>query len=165
MPWVSWVTFLIPGLAQAINRQYIYLIAIPYSLGYGNYKGDGITGLITLVAEGGRLDRSIIFMIEGILAIFLLLIGIFLMLICFKDANKVEKDTIKGTRYKSWIETKQALFEDGFPLFQIAPLLVGQYTFNFNNFSIIALFNNGGPFDPSKYGNLAGSSDLLISYI
>lgn len=53
MPWVSWVTFLIPGLAQAINRQYIYLIAIPYSLGYGNYKGDGITGLITLVAEGG----------------------------------------------------------------------------------------------------------------
>ena len=50
-------------------------------------------------------------------------------------------------------------------LFQTAPLLVGQYTFNFNNFSIIALFNNGGPFDPSKYGNLAGSSDLLISYI
>ena len=381
MPWVSWVTFLIPGLAQAINKQYIkaiimffatlyiYLMAIPYSLGYGNYKGDGIAGLITLAANGGRLDRSIIFMIEGILAIFLLLIGIFLMFICFKDANKVEKDTIKGTRYKSWIETKQTVFEDGFPylvlspaaiitifivcipvvttillaftgmgpdtqakfgwealknykmiflgegmigaifwrilgwtivwtigattlaialgfilaivlnndrikgkvlfrsiyllpwavpafisilffsilfadggtvvnslrevfgpsfsikndpfvirvvliciqawlgsayifllstgvlqsinaelyeaadidgatgfkkltkitvplvLFQTAPLLVGQYTFNFNNFSIIALFNNGGPFDPSKYGNLAGSSDLLISYI
>lgn len=381
MPWVSWVTFLIPGLAQVINKQYIkaiimffatlyiYLMAIPYSLGYGNYKGDGIAGLITLAADGGRLDRSIIFMIEGILAIFLLLIGIFLMFICFKDANKVEKDTIKGTRYKSWIETKQTVFEDGFPylvlspaaiitifivcipvvttillaftgmgpdtqakfgwealknykmiflgegmvgaifwrilgwtivwtigattlaialgfilaivlnndrikgkvlfrsiyllpwavpafisilffsilfadggtvinslrevfgpnfsikndpfvirvvliciqawlgsayifllstgvlqsinaelyeaadidgatsfkkltkitvplvLFQTAPLLVGQYTFNFNNYSIIALFNNGGPFDPSKYGNLAGSSDLLISYI
>ena len=381
IPWVSWVTFLIPGLAQAINKQYIkaiimffatlyiYLMAIPYSLGYGNYKGDGISGLITLAADGGRLDRSIIFMIEGILAIFLLLIGIFLMFVCFKDANKVEKDTIKGTRYKSWIETKQTVFEDGFPylvlspaaiitifivcipvvttillaftgmgpdtqakfgwealknykmiflgegmvgaifwrilgwtiiwtigattlaialgfilaivlnndrvkgkvlfrsiyllpwavpafisilffsilfadggtvvnslreifgpnfsikndpfvirltliciqgwlgsayifllstgvlqsinaelyeaadidgatsfkkltkitvplvLFQTAPLLVGQYTFNFNNFSIIALFNNGGPFDPSKYGNLAGSSDLLISYI
>lgn len=381
MPWVSWVTFLIPGLAQAINKQYIkaiimffatiyiYLIAIPYSLGYGNYRGDGVAGLITLAANGGRLDRSIIFMIEGIVAIFLLLIAIFLIFICFKDANKVEKDTIKGSRYKSWIETKQALFEDGFPylvlspaaiitifivcvpivttillaftgmgpdtqakfgwealenykmiflgqgmvgaifwrilgwtiiwtigasslaialgftlaivlnndrikgkvlfrsiyllpwavpafisilffsilaadggtfvnllkenfgsdfsiknnafvvritliciqawlgsayifllstgvlqsineelyeaadidgatsfkklvritiplvLFQTAPLLVGQYTFNFNNFSIIALFNNGGPFDPSKYGNLAGSSDLLISYI
>lgn len=381
MPWVSWVTFLIPGLAQVINKQYIksiimffatiyiYLIAIPYSLGYGNYKGDGIAGLITLAAGGGRLDRSIIFMIEGILAIFLLLIGIFLMIICFKDANKVEKDTIKGTRHRSWVETKQFVFEDGFPylvlspaaiitifivcipvvttvllsftgmgpdtqakfgwealknykmiflgqgmvgaifwrilgwtivwtigatslaialgfilaivlnndrvkgkllfrsiyllpwavpafisilffsilfadggtvinslrevfgenfsikndpfvirvvliciqawlgsayifllstgvlqsinaelyeaadidgatsfkklskitvplvLFQTAPLLVGQYTFNFNNYSIIALFNNGGPFDPSKYGNLAGSSDLLISYI
>lgn len=49
--------------------------------------------------------------------------------------------------------------------FQTAPLLVGQYTFNFNNFNIIYLFNKGGPFDTSKYGNLAGSSDLLISYI
>ncbi len=50
-------------------------------------------------------------------------------------------------------------------LFQTAPLLVGQYTFNFNNFSIIYLFNGGGPFNPTSYGNLAGSTDLLISYI
>ncbi len=381
MPWVSWVTFLIPGLAQVINKQYvkaiimffatiyIYFMAIPYALGYGNYRGDGVAGLLTLAAEGGRLDRSIIFMIEGVLAIFLVIIGIFLMFICFKDANNVEKDTIKGSRYKTWVETKQTVFEDGFPylvlspaaiitifivcipvvttillaftgmgpdtqakfgwealknykmiflgqgmvgtvfwrilgwtivwtigattlaialgfilaivlnndrikgkvlfrsiyllpwavpafitilffsilaadggtivnslrevfgpdfsikndpfvirvtlicmqawlgsayvfllstgvlqsinaelyeaadidgatsfkkltkitvplvLFQTAPLLVGQYTFNFNNYSIIALFNDGGPFNPSKYGQLAGSSDLLISYI
>jgi arabinogalactan oligomer/maltooligosaccharide transport system permease protein len=50
-------------------------------------------------------------------------------------------------------------------LFQIAPLLVTQYTFNFNNFSVIFLFNSGGPLDPQRYGNLAGSSDLLISYV
>jgi len=50
-------------------------------------------------------------------------------------------------------------------LYSIAPIIITQYTFNFNNYSIIALFNNGGPFDPTKYGNLAGSSDLLISYI
>ncbi len=50
-------------------------------------------------------------------------------------------------------------------LFQTAPLLIGQYTFNFNNFSIIYLFNGGGPFNPSVYGNLAGSSDILISYV
>lgn len=50
-------------------------------------------------------------------------------------------------------------------LFQTAPLLVSQYTFNFNNFSIIYLFNQGGPFNPTNYGNLAGSSDILISYI
>lgn len=136
MPWVSWVAFLIPGLAQVINKQYIksiimffatiyiYLIAIPYSLGYGNYKGDGIAGLITLAAGGGRLDRSIIFMIEGILAIFLLLIGIFLMIICFKDANKVEKDTIKGTRHRSWVETKQFVFEDGFPYLVLSPAAI-----------------------------------------
>ena len=50
-------------------------------------------------------------------------------------------------------------------LFQTGPLLIGQYTFNFNNFSIIHLFNGGGPFNPSVYGNVAGSTDLLISYI
>lgn len=381
LPWVSWITFLIPGLAQLINKQYmksiimfiatiyIYILAVPYALGYGNYKGEGIAGLVSLAAGGGRLDRSIIFMIEGIIAIFLILIGIFLIYLCFKDANKIENDTIKGTRCRNWVETKQILFEEGFPylvlspaaivtifivcipvvttillaftgmgpdtqakfgweglknykmiflgqgmvgsifwrilgwtiiwtigattlaialgfilaivlnndrikgkvlfrsiyllpwavpafisilffsilaadggtvvnslknifgsnfsikndtfiiritliciqawlgsayifllstgvlqsinaelyeaadidgatsfnklikitvplvLFQTAPLLVGQYTFNFNNYSIIALFNNGGPFNPTKYGNLAGSSDLLISYI
>ena len=50
-------------------------------------------------------------------------------------------------------------------VYQTAPLLIGQYTFNFNNFSIIHLFNGGGPFLPSVYGNVAGSTDLLISYI
>ena len=50
-------------------------------------------------------------------------------------------------------------------LFQIAPMLINQYTFNFNNFSIIYLYNQGGPFNPEVYGNLAGSSDILISYI
>lgn len=50
-------------------------------------------------------------------------------------------------------------------LFQTAPLLVGQYTFNFNNFSNIYLFNGGGPFNPVLYGNLAGETDILISYI
>ena len=28
-----------------LGSLYIYLIAIPYSLGYGNYRGDGIAGL------------------------------------------------------------------------------------------------------------------------
>ena len=77
-------------------QQYIYIaIAIPYALGYGNYKGDGIAGLITLAADGGRLDRSIIFMIEGILAIFLVLIGIFLMYICFRMPIQLKKIQLK----------------------------------------------------------------------
>lgn len=381
MPWISYATILLPGLGQLCNKQYIksitmflgsiyiYAMAIPYALGYGNYKGDGVAGLISLAEGAGRLDRSIIFMIEGILAIFLVIIALVLLLLSFKDVNKVEKEKIKGIRVRSWVETKQNILEDGFPyivsvpalvvtifivfipiattillsftgmdpkhqskfgwtaisnykmiilgqglagsvfwkilgwtiiwtvasttlaialgfilaivlnndrikgktlfrtiyllpwavpafititffsilsspngaitqmlqgifgnglsiknntfvartvliciqawlgsayifllstgvlqsinkelyeaadidgatsikklskitvplvLFQTAPLLVGQYTFNFNNFSIIWLFNNGGPFNPSQYGNLAGSTDLLISYI
>ncbi|WP_188454198.1 carbohydrate ABC transporter permease [Virgibacillus oceani] len=51
-----------------------------------------------------------------------------------------------------------------FPLimFSIAPILITQYTFNFNNFNVIYLFNSGGPAMP---GQNAGGSDILISWI
>ncbi|MFT8317950.1 MAG: sugar ABC transporter permease [Sporolactobacillus sp.] len=46
--------------------------------------------------------------------------------------------------------------------FATAPVFITQYTFNFNNFSIIYLFNSGGPGD---VGGGAGSTDILISWI
>lgn len=380
-PIVAYLTPLIPGLGQFMNGQrrkafffflatlFIYLIAIPYSLGYGNYQGEGISGLISLAEGGARVYKSLIFMIEGIVAIFLLLIALGLYYASFRDVLNTEKEMIKGIRPPNWFETKRFIFQEGFPyvtsfpamlvivfivlvpvittlllsftnmnpqnqskftwvgienyklialgeglagsvfwliliwtviwtlvattlaillgfflallvnndrikgkkffrtiyilpwavpafitimffsimvapggviteilnslfnarievkndtvltrtaliliqgwlgsayvfllttgvlqaipgdlyeaadidgassfeklrritvplvLFQIAPLLVTQYTFNFNNFSVIFLFNSGGPFDPQRYGNLAGSSDLLISYV
>ncbi|NCC79668.1 MAG: ABC transporter permease subunit [Clostridia bacterium] len=372
---------LFPGLGQLLNKQpvkaalfflgliFIYAIAIPYALGYGNYQGNGIAGLISLAEGGKRIDKSLIFMIEGIIAIVLLLFSAGIYIANFKDVKGTEKNVMKGIRPKNWFETKQSIEENGFPylvsipaliviafivlvpiftaillsftgmdpknqskfpwvgfgnyklialgeglagsvfwqilawtiiwtllattlaifigfglallannprikgkgilrmiyllpwavpafitimffsimfsstgalteiienvfgvlidfkndtfwsrfilimlqgwlgssyvfllstgvlqaipedlyeaadidganswqkirkitlpmvLFQTAPLLVNQYTFNFNNFSIIYLFNGGGPFNPSVYGNLAGSSDILISYI
>ncbi len=381
VPIFAFFTLLVPGLGQILNKQYekgvmfflvslfTYLIAIPYALGYGNYQGDGIAGLISLAQGGARIHKSLIFMIEGILAIILLILAAILTYASFRDVLKVEKDKIKGIREKNWFETKTSLKQEGFPyvvsfpaffimvfiilvpvfttillsftgmdpqhqskfgwiglknyelivlgkglagsvfwlilgwtivwtlvattlaivigfalallvnnervifkgffrtvyllpwavpsfitimffsimfspngalteiirkligikveikndpnltrivlillqgwlgsayvfllttgvlqaipsdlyeaadidgatrwqktrkitiplvLFQTAPLLVTQYTFNFNNFSIIHLFNGGGPFNPNLYGNLAGSSDLLISYI
>lgn len=375
------LNLVLPGLAQLANKQYIKAIlfflgslfigfaAIPYALGYGNYQGQGVAGLISLAQGGRRVDRSIIFMIEGIMVIFLLILALAIYYFAIRDAYRVEKKRIKGIRPHNWFETKESLESHGFPyivstpallviifivlvpvvttillsftsmdpkhqskfawnglanykvialgqgvagkafwhilswtivwtlaattlailigfilallvnqdrirgkklwrtiyllpwavpafitimffsvmlapngmltelisglaghvvnvkndttltrialvllqgwlgssyifllctgilqsipqdlyeaaeidgagswkrvqhitipllLYQIAPLLVTQYTFNFNNYSIIALFNNGGPFVPSKYGNLAGSSDILISYI
>ncbi|WP_277205966.1 sugar ABC transporter permease [Vibrio misgurnus] len=47
-------------------------------------------------------------------------------------------------------------------LFSIAPILITQYTFNFNNFNIIYLFNNGGP---AVIGSNAGGTDILVSWI
>ncbi|WLD94861.1 sugar ABC transporter permease [Alkalihalobacillus sp. AL-G] len=47
-------------------------------------------------------------------------------------------------------------------LYAIAPILITQYTFNFNNFNVIFLFNGGGPPVP---GQTAGSTDILISWI
>lgn len=378
---INILSLFIPGLGQYLNKQnfkailfflgalFIYFIAIPYALGFGNYRGEGIRGLITLAKNGKKLDKSIIFMIEGIIAIMLMLFSIAISALSYKDAKEVMRLKIKGVRPKTTFETLDTIKEDGFPyivsissfilisfvvilpilttlllsfagmdpnnqskfswiglsnykllltgtgiaggpfwlillwsivwtlaattlsivvgfglallsnndrikgkaffrtiyllpwavpafitimffsimssrtgqitkileflfagdwtiknstnltritliflqtwlgssyvfllstgvlqgipsdlyeaadidgatiwqkltkitvplvLFQTAPLLIGQYTFNFNNFSIIYLFNSGGPFDPSKYGNLAGSTDLLISYI
>jgi arabinogalactan oligomer / maltooligosaccharide transport system permease protein len=47
-------------------------------------------------------------------------------------------------------------------LFATAPILITQYTFNFNNFNIIYLFNGGGP---AIAGQNAGGTDILISWI
>ena len=43
-----------------------------------------------------------------------------------------------------------------------APIFLTQYTGNFNNFTMIYLFNNGGP---GSVGGGAGSTDILISWI
>ncbi len=47
-------------------------------------------------------------------------------------------------------------------MFATGPLLITQFTFNFNNFNIIYLFNGGGP--PVR-GQSAGGTDILISWI
>lgn len=47
-------------------------------------------------------------------------------------------------------------------LSSIAPVLITQYTFNFNNFNIIYLFSSGGP---AVSGQLAGGTDLLVSWV
>lgn len=47
-------------------------------------------------------------------------------------------------------------------LFATAPVLITQYTFNFNNFNLIYLFNGGGP---AMAGQNAGGTDILISWI
>lgn len=380
-PWLPYVSLLFPGLGQAIHKQWakalvffilgliIYLLAVPYMLGYGNYQGDGLAGLITLAEGGARLDRSIMFLIEGIIALILAVFVILILLINFFDVKRVEDDILKGIRPANNFDFRNAVHREGFPyvvnipaailiafivlvpifttiflsftnmdpsnqskftwigldnymmifrgqglagelfwkilgwtivwtlsattlqivigfalalvtnqerirgkgffrtiyilpwaipafitilffsimaapngyitellqnltgqniviknsttltriaiillqgwlgssyifllttgvlqsipkdlyeaaeidgastwdqlrritvplvLFQTAPLLISQYTFNFNNYSIIALFNDGGPFNPTEYGNLAGSTDILVSYI
>jgi arabinogalactan oligomer/maltooligosaccharide transport system permease protein len=47
-------------------------------------------------------------------------------------------------------------------MFATAPLMIMQYSFNFNNFNIIYLFNEGGP---AVRGQTAGGTDILISWI
>ncbi|MGB4985533.1 MAG: ABC transporter permease subunit [Erysipelotrichaceae bacterium] len=127
---------LFPGLPQLLNKQYmkaalfslatifIYVISIPYALGFGNYRGKGIAGLLSLAKGGGRLDRSIIFMIEGILAILLILISVVLLIISFQESRKVEVKEIKGVRKNTWVESKGIISDGGIPYVICTPALI-----------------------------------------
>ncbi len=134
-PKFAYTTFLLPGLGQILNKQYekgimfllaslfTYLMAIPYALGYGNYQGDGIAGLMSLAQGGPRIYKSLIFLIEGVIALFLVIIAIALLYFSFRDVLKVEKDKIKGIRPKNWFELKNTISQDGFPYLVSTPAL------------------------------------------
>ena len=47
-------------------------------------------------------------------------------------------------------------------LIAVGPLLIASFAFNFNNFTIIELINNGGP--PISAASVAGHTDILLSY-
>ncbi len=47
-------------------------------------------------------------------------------------------------------------------LIAVGPLLIASFAFNFNNFTIIELMNNGGP--PMSAASAAGHTDILLSY-
>ena len=134
--WKSIVTIPLPGLGQLINKQYmkslffflgslfIYGVSIPYSLGFGNYQGTGISGLLTLAEGGRRLDKSLIFMIEGIIAFFLLAIALVIIILSFKDTSSVLKKKFIGIRENNWFEVKDNIENKGFPYIVSIPALI-----------------------------------------
>ncbi len=136
IPWYAFAGIILPGLGQLLNRQYVkaalffigtlflYFVAIPYALGYGNYQGTGVSGLITLAAGARRVDRSLIFMIEGIMAIFLLLIGATILIINFNDVFKTQIASFKGIRPRNWFETAVRIENEGFPYVVSIPALL-----------------------------------------
>ncbi len=132
----SILTAPLPGLGQILNGQwqkglmfllgslFIYFIAIPYALGFGNYQGEGIAGLINLAQGGKRLDRSILFMIEGIISLVFVFLSALIYIFSFKDVRKVEKKEMAGIRPNNFFETKKMLRTDGFPFLITAPALL-----------------------------------------
>lgn len=164
-PIFAWATALLPGLGQLFNRQYVkallfllgsafvYGIAIPYALGYGNYQGQGVAGLITLAEGGLRVHRSLFFMIEGILAILLLLIASAILFLSFRDVYDVEKKAILGIRRQNWFETSRSIRTEGFPyLVSLPALFVIMFFVLLPTFTMIFLsFTNMDPQHQSKF--------------
>lgn len=74
-------------------------------------------------------------------------------------------EDLKEAAYVDGATARQAFRRITFPLLlvSVAPLLIASFAFNFNNFNIIYLLNQGGP--PIEGAQTpAGHTDILISY-
>ncbi|MFZ1286764.1 MAG: ABC transporter permease subunit [Candidatus Phosphoribacter sp.] len=87
----------------------------------------------------------------------------YMFLICTGALQSVPGDVKEAAKIDgaSGLRTVQSII---MPLVLVAvgPLLVASYAFNFNNFALIFLMTNGGPFEGNQ--TQVGSTDLLITY-
>lgn len=132
----AWIGLWIPGLSQLLNKQYlkallfflgtlfVAFVALPYALGYGNYQGQGVAGLITLAKGGRRVDRSMIFLIEGIVALMFVLLSAALYYFHIRDSFSVERKKLRGIRPYNAYESKKMISENGFPYLVSVPSMV-----------------------------------------
>jgi ABC-type sugar transport system permease subunit len=99
----------------------------------------------------------------GILLIQLWLGFPYMMLICTGALQSIPGDIYEAARVDG-ANFLQQFRHLTLPLLLVAvgPLLIASFAFNFNNFTIVELFNKGGP--PISPDNPAGHSDILITY-
>ncbi|MDA8438738.1 MAG: ABC transporter permease subunit [Propionibacterium sp.] len=87
----------------------------------------------------------------------------YMFIVCTGALQSIPTDVKEAARIDgaSWRQTIQRVI---MPLLTVAvgPLLVGSFAFNFNNFSLIWLFSQGGPFHADNTS--IGYTDLLITY-
>ena len=60
-------------------------------------------------------------MVEGVIAIILLLMGLLILYQSYRDVRRVETSMIQGVRKNNWFETKTTIRREGFPFFASAP--------------------------------------------
>jgi ABC-type sugar transport system permease subunit len=99
----------------------------------------------------------------GILLIQLWLGFPYMMLICTGALQSIPSDIYEAARVDG-ANVLQQFRHLTLPLLLVAvgPLLIASFAFNFNNFTIVELFNKGGP--PISPDTPAGHSDILITY-
>lgn len=100
----------------------------------------------------------------GILLVNLYLGYPYMMLICSGALKAIPQDVYEAAEVDG-ANIFQKFFNITLPylLISVGPLLVSSFSFNFNNFNVIYLFNEGGPPIPNT-PTPAGHSDILISY-
>ena len=89
----------------------------------------------------------------------------YFMLICSGALQSIP-DEIYAAAKVDGASPWQTFWKITLPLLLVAvgPLLIASFTFNFNNFNLIYLFNAGGP-PMAGTPTPAGHTDILISYV
>lgn len=88
----------------------------------------------------------------------------YMFLVCLGALQSIPQDLTEAAAVDG-AKRYQAFRAVVFPLLlvSVAPLLISSFAFNFNNFNIIALTTNGGPFPPDN--PRAGDTDILVSFV
>lgn len=88
----------------------------------------------------------------------------YMMLICSGALQSIPSEIYEAARVDGasiWLQFRKLTLP--LLLISVGPLLIGSFTFNFNNFTIIEAFNEGRPF-MTQTTTPAGHTDILISY-
>jgi ABC-type sugar transport system permease subunit len=122
----------------------------------------GITAILG-IDHGPRWTSSPFWVKVGILLVQLWLGFPYMMLITTGALQSIPDDIYEAARVDG-AGPLQQFRHLTLPLLLVAvgPLLIASFAFNFNNFTIVQLFNSGGP--PISPDNPAGHSDILITY-
>jgi ABC-type sugar transport system permease subunit len=100
----------------------------------------------------------------GILLVQLWLGFPYMMLICTGALQSVPQDLYEAARVDGasiWSQFRNITLP--LILLAVSPLLVASFAFNFNNFTVIDIYNQGGP-PMANSPTPAGHTDILISY-
>ena len=100
----------------------------------------------------------------GILLIQLWLGFPYMMLICTGALQSIPKDLYQAADVDGagpWSKFQRITLP--LVLFTVSPLLVASFAFNFNNFTVIDIYNQGGP-PMANSPTPAGHTDILITY-
>lgn len=160
--------------AKRLIRTFLIIpYAIPALIGIATWKGmlDPNLGVLTLSWESifGPGSAPAFFADPlwakvGILMINLWLGYPYFMLVCSGALAAIPRDMYEAARVDGATNLQQ-FWNLTMPMLLIAigPLLIASFTFNFNNFVIVEVFNKGGPAIVGA-STPAGHTDILISY-
>ncbi len=165
---------IIPG-RKLIRSLLLIPYAIPGVIGIVVWRGmlNQNLGIVNdILRDVGLISANIPWLLDPIWAKFAILfvnlwLGYpYMMLICSGALQSIPSDIYEAASVDG-ANPWQKFWGITLPLLLVAvgPLLIGSFTFNFNNYLLITALTNGNPPIPGSPIAGAGQTDILISYV